>query len=105
MTTERFFITNKSGMKLECQIDRDESQKIQPVVFLTGGFGSNAFSGDTQPPVTELFLKLGFAVFRMNFRGIGISEGDLAYSTIAAGLEDMDAGLDYLCATGWGGIT
>jgi len=70
-------------------------------VFIAGGFGSDAFNGSTQPSLTDVFLKHGFAVFRMNFRGNGQSEGDLAHATITAGLEDMDAALEYIRGLAW----
>ncbi|MDR0803898.1 MAG: alpha/beta fold hydrolase [Rickettsiales bacterium] len=99
--TCKFWLYNKSGLKLECGIDRNESLNKQPLVFIAGGFGSDAFTGSTQPPLADLFMRHGFAVFRMNFRGNGNSEGDLAFATIMAGLEDTQAAFDYIKTLDW----
>ncbi|MDR1691516.1 MAG: alpha/beta hydrolase [Rickettsiales bacterium] len=103
MIKENFTLTNPSGLKLECQIDRDETKPQQPIVFIAGGFGSEALTGSTQPVLTEMFLKKGFSVMRMNFRGNGNSEGQLSHATISAGLEDLNTALDYIRALPSGG--
>ncbi len=108
MATENFILTTSDGLKLEARIDHP-SQNVSggkphaktPLVFIAGGFGSDAFGGSTQPVLTDMFLHHGFAVMRMNFRGNGNSEGDLAHATITAGLDDLNAALDYIGKLDW----
>jgi pimeloyl-ACP methyl ester carboxylesterase len=94
-------LTTTDGLKLEARIDRDESRAIQPLVFIAGGFGSDAFDGSTQPILTNMFIRHGFAVMRINFRGNGNSDGDLARATITARLEDLNAALGYIRKLNW----
>lgn len=101
MIAEQFFLKNKSGMKIECQIDRDEKKLKQPIVFIAGGFGSDSKRGNAQKSWFETFQELGFATFRINFRGIGESDGDMAYGTVTAGLEDIAPALDYIWDQEW----
>jgi len=118
--TEKFFLTNKSGIKLECGIEtssqKSSDENKLPIIFIAGGRGSNAFQSATQTVLTEIFLRHNFAVFRMNFQGNGASDGDYTCATVSSGMEDMQAGIDYiqklnwadhgnisLCGSSWGG--
>lgn len=101
MTTENFILTNASNLKLECRIERDENRTTQPLVFIAGGFGSQAMTGSTQPVLAEMFLKHGFAVMRMNFRGNGNSQGQISHATISAGLEDLNTALNHIRTLPW----
>ncbi|MCL2439946.1 MAG: lysophospholipase [Alphaproteobacteria bacterium] len=102
MITENFTLVNASGLKLEARIDRDESRATQPLVFIVGGFASEAFEGSmSQRALVPIFLKHGFAVMRMNFRGNGNSDGDVRHSTITAGLEDLHTATDYIKTLPW----
>ena len=101
----KFFLTNKSGIKLECGIEMPAqtfpNENKCPIVFIAGGRGSNAFTSKTQIALTELFLGHNFAVFRMNFQGNGESDGNYTHATVSSGLEDMQTGLDYIRALTW----
>ena len=101
MISQRFFLINKSGIKLECQIDRNQTKTKQSIVFIAGGFGSDSIRGNMQIPWFEWFHRMGFATFRINFRGIGESGGELAFATTTAGLEDMHPALDYIRKSDW----
>jgi len=101
MIKEEFFLTNKSGIKIECQIDRFDTKEKQPIVFIAGGFGSDSKRGSAQQSWFETFQNIGYATFRINFRGIGESEGSLSNATVTAGLEDMRPALNYIWNADW----
>ena len=44
----------------------------------------------------DTFNSFGFATFRFDYQGRGDSEGDIEYSTISTGLEDVRAAVDYI---------
>lgn len=97
---DRFFITNQSGLKLSTVIDRDDSKDKQGIVIIAGGFGTYKDS-NKQKELAVLFSELGYAVMRLDFRGRGESEGSTLHSTVAAGLEDLSAAVDYIKAQAW----
>ena len=74
------------GIKIECRIDRDETKAKQPLVFILGGRGSNAFSSISQIALTQLFIKHGFATLRIN------SSANPADATIQSGLANIIGG-------------
>jgi len=101
MNTARFFLTNTSGIKLECRIDRDLARKKQSVVIHAMGSYSDCFQSTVQPFLTNIFAAHGFASMRINYRGHGNSEGDSGFITTTSGLEDIQTAIDYLKTLDW----
>lgn len=97
---QKVTLTNRSGLHLAALINRDEELPLQKLILIFGGFGSSKDS-PRQASLTALFERNGYAVMRMDFRGRGESEGEVAQSTVAAGLEDSDAMIDYALSQPW----
>lgn len=68
-----------------------------PAVFFCHGFAGNKCGRHRMYVIlAEQLSKLGFTVFRMDFRGCGDSEGDLINTTIDSEISDALIGLHYL---------
>lgn len=92
---EKVYFNNLVGQRLVGIVDRDETKATQKLVVIFGNFNSYKDSFK-QESLAEFFIKLGFAVFRFDYRGRGESEGDISYATFTSGIEDSKTALDFI---------
>lgn len=96
--TQFFFIQGAAG-RLECAIDLPDTSKFpEPSALALVAHPHPLFGGTMDNKVTQTlarsFVQLGYAAVRMNFRGVGKSEGE--YDDGRGETDDMALLLDNL---------
>ena len=93
--TKKFFITGAAGA-LECALDLPDSTEVRGLALvahphpLYGGTMDNKVA----QTLARAFVALGYATVRMNFRGVGKSEG--THDAGRGETDDMEVLLDHM---------
>ncbi|MCZ6632681.1 MAG: alpha/beta fold hydrolase, partial [bacterium] len=95
MKSERFTFTNHSGENLSARLDLPDAQ--DPIAytlfahFFTGTKNYRAVTNIAQALTNE-----GFAVFRLDFTGLGESEGEFEDTNLSTNVDDLVAASEHL---------
>jgi uncharacterized protein len=93
-------IVNNRGERLAATLSHPDGPSVLPVVVICHGFGGGKDAG-LIPRLVRRLDDLGIGTLRFDFAGHGASEGDIAETTIARGVEDLRAAIDTLAEQSW----
>lgn len=100
MTSERFEFSNTSGERLSAVLDRPAGAPRAYALFAhCFTCGKNTLAAKR---IAEGLTKLGIAVVRFDFTGLGASEGEFANTTFSSNVADLVAAADHMHRTSRG---
>lgn len=93
MKTQKTFVENRFGEKLETVIKYDDKKKKYPAVLFVSGFGQDYHEyANTFDEIVKNLVKEGFLTIQFSFAGVGNSEGNYKETTLerqAAQIKDI----------------
>jgi len=97
MITQKFFIKNRFGEKLEAVKEFPEREGPFPAVLMVPGLAMDFHEwGGSFDEISEKLVKNGFLAFRFSFAGCGKSDGDFKEMTISRQAKQVQDVLKYL---------
>lgn len=97
MESQKIFTANKYGERLAGLLDSPSSKADKfPSIILAHGFGADKTEDGMFDDIANALIKVGFAVFRFDFSGLGESEGDYSKTTLTKLAEDLRSIIDFV---------
>lgn len=95
MKTERLYFPNKKGDKLAAYLDLPAADSNFKIALFAHCFTCSK-NLKTLTPFFRTLTESGFAVFRFDFTGIGMSQGDFSQTDLNSNVDDILAAVEFL---------